>query len=176
MDPRLKSSVQWTPFPEEFCDQAKKVLSDHFQEEYDLKKSQFVVEGRIYREEVLVRYGLEVEGQLKQYNFEISFEYDSKKQKVLELIHQSMDLVESLWTNFFTELFEDDLDDKLPREWESVRFEKKNYFYRYSTVNTRLEREADRLLSIGEKNWSMKARTQSITIRQKRTVHPKQQG
>ncbi len=144
MDPRLKSSVKWSPFPKELCAQTQKVLKKRFQEEYDLEKSQFVVEGRIYREEILGRYGLRVNDQLKQHNFEISFEFDSKKQKVLELIHKSMDLVEHLWT----ELLEENLDDSdLSKQWQTINFDRRKYFHRYSTVNTALEEEADRLLS-----------------------------
>ncbi len=148
MDPRLKSSVKWTPFPKELCEQAQKALTERFQGEYDLEKSQFVVEGRIYREEILGRYGLRVKGQLKQHNFEISFEFNSKKQKALTLIQKSMDLVEYLWT----ELFEEDLDDsELSRQWQTITFNKKEYSHRYSTVNTALEEEADRLLLQYEK-------------------------
>ena len=143
MDPRLKSSVKWAPFPEELCEQVQKALTERFQREYDLEKSQFVVEGRIYREEILGRYGLRVEGQLKQHNFEISFEFNSEKQKALNLIQESMDLVEHLWTEFL----EEDLDDnELSRQWQTITFNKKEYSHRYSTVNTALEKEADRLL------------------------------
>lgn len=148
MDPRLKSSVKWTPFPEELCEQAQKVLTERFKDEYDLEKSQFVVEGRIYKEEILGRYGLRVEGQLKQHNFEISFEFNSEKQKALTLIQESIDLVEYLWT----ELLEEDLnDDKLSRNWQIINFGKKKYSHKYSTVNTVLEEEADRLLMEYEK-------------------------
>lgn len=148
MDPRLKSSLKWTPFPGELCEQVQKTLTERFQNEYDLKKSQFVVEGRIYKEEILGRYGLRVKGQLKQHNFEISFEFDSKKQKALPLIHQSMDLVESLWT----ELLEEDLDDsEFSKQWQTIIFDKRKYSHKYSTVNTALEEQADRLLLEYEK-------------------------
>ena len=125
MDSRLKSSVKWSPFPEELCKQAQKALTERFQNEYDLEKARFVVEGRIYGEEILGRYGLRVEGQLKQYNFEISFEFNSEKQKALVLIQKSMDLVEHLWT----ELFEEGLDDgELSRQWQTITFDKKKIF------------------------------------------------
>ena len=148
MEPRLKSSTKWSPYPEELCEQAIAVLSERFMEEYDLEKAEFVVEGRIYKSEILGRFGLKKEGQLKQHNFEISLEYNNEKDKALELIQGSMDIVEHLWT----ELLEDDLEDyELSKEWQTMPYEKKMYFYKYSTINTGLEEEADRLLAEYEK-------------------------
>lgn len=148
MDPRLKSSTQWSPFPEELCQQAVSALNERFSEDYDLEDAEFVVDGHIYQEEIIGRYGLRLKGQLKQHNFEVSVEYDSEKEKALELIHQSMYVVEHLWT----ELLEDDLEDgDLSKKWQSMPHKKKTFFYRYSTVNTQLEEEADRLLQEYEK-------------------------
>lgn len=148
LEPRLKTSTQWSPFPEELCQMAVAVLNERFADEYDLENSQFVVEGRIYEKEILGLYGLQVEGQLKQPNFVISFEFDSEKEKALELIQQSMDVVEHLWT----ELLEDDLEDhELPKTWQTMPFEKRMYYFRYSTQNTHLENEADKWLENYEK-------------------------
>lgn len=148
MNPRLKSSVKWTPFPEELRQQTKDVLTERFKDEYDLENSKFVVDGFIYKDEIIGRYGLQVNDQLKQHNFEISIEYNSEKEKALEVIQNSMDVVEHLWT----ELLEDDLEDgELARTWQTLPFNKKMYFYRYSTVNSSLELEADKLLEEYEK-------------------------
>lgn len=148
MEPRLKSSIQWSPFPEELCLHASEALSERFVEEYDLGKAVFIVEGRIYSHEVIGLFGLRIKSQLKQHNFEISFEYDSSKDKVLDLIHGAVDLAEYLWTEFL----EEDLDDtELSNQWQSLTFEKRNYFFRYSTNNTDLEQEADKLLAEYEK-------------------------
>lgn len=148
MEPRLKSSTQWSPFPEELCEQAISALSERFADEYDLEKANFVVEGRIYQQEIVGRYGLRVDGQLKQHNFEVSFEYNSEKEKAHDRIQASMDVVEHLWT----ELLEDDLEDSdLDKKWQTMPHQKKMYFFRYSTVNSSLEEEADRLLAEYEK-------------------------
>jgi hypothetical protein len=144
MEPRLKTSTKWTPFPSELNENAALVLMERFSEDYDLDGSHFVVDGRIYSQEIVGRFGLYSKNSLKQQNFEISFEYDSSKEKALDLIHQSMDVVEHLWQ----ELFEDDLDDsELLKTWQTLPYEKKMYFFRYSTLNTKLEEEADKLLS-----------------------------
>jgi hypothetical protein len=148
MDPRLKSSKKWSPFPGELCQQMVEVLTERYASEYDLEASEFVVEGYIYKEEIIGRFGLRVQGQLKQHNFELSWDYDSAKEKPFELIQNAMDVVEHLWT----ELLEDDLEDiDLAKTWQSLPHQKKTYHYRYSTVNTDLERAADRLLDEYEK-------------------------
>lgn len=148
MEPRLKNSTQWSPFPQELTEQMAEALMDRFAEEYDLENGQFVVDGRIYKNEIVGLYGLRLDGQLKQHNFEISLEFDPEKQKALELIQQSMDVVEHLWT----ELLEDDLEDAdLPRKWQTMPHNKVMYHFRYSTVNTDLEEQADRLLEEFEK-------------------------
>ncbi|MCB0378084.1 MAG: hypothetical protein KDD33_06295 [Bdellovibrionales bacterium] len=148
MEPRLKNSNQWTPFPEELCDQIKGVLQERFNDEYGLEDSLFIVEGRIYQQEILARFGLNVPNQLKQYNFELSFEFDPQKENTLESIQNSMDIIEYL----FSEFLEEDMDDSdLPRKWRILTHNKNNYFFQYSTVNSILEKQADQLLEQYEK-------------------------
>ncbi len=148
MQARLKTSIQWTPFPAELCENAVLVLNERFKEEYDLENGEFTVEGRIYNHEIVGRYGLRIKNQLKQYNFEVSFDFDPEKDKALEMIQDSMDLVEHLWTEF---LEEDRDDSELTVLWQSIPYKNANYFFRYSTVNSQLELEADQLLAQYEK-------------------------
>lgn len=148
MQGRLKSSKQWSPFPTELCEQTQEVLHERFAEEYALDDANFVVEGFIYKEEIIGRYGLQIKNQLKQHNFEVSIEFNSEKEKALEVIQSSMDVIEHLWT----ELLEEDLEDAdLSKTWQSLPYKKKMYFYRYSTVNSSLEQEANKLLEQYEK-------------------------
>jgi len=148
MQARLKTSSQWTPFPEELCQLCAQTLTERFFEEYDLQNAKFVVEGRIFAEEIVGRFGLRFENQLKQPNFEVSFDFNPESENALEMIQKSMDVVDHLWT----ELLEDDFEDsELAVVWQSLPFEKKKYHYRYSTVNSDLEMEADMLLQEFEK-------------------------
>ncbi len=148
MEPRLKTSTQWSPFPEELCQLTSQSLKERFAEEYDLDKAEFVVEGRIYEKEIVGLYGVRFKDEIKQYNFEVSLEYDSEKEKALDLIQNSMDVVEHL----LTELFEEDFEDyELSKTWQTMPYEKKMYFYKYSTNNTDLEAQADKLLEEFEK-------------------------
>lgn len=148
MEPRLKTSQQWTPYPSELCEQTVAVLSERFVEEYGLDNAEFIAEGRIYNNEIIGRYGLRFADQLKQYNFEISMDYDGENDKVLTMIQESMDVIEHL----FTEFLEDGCDDsELTDRWQLMQYEKRPYSYRYTTVNTKLEQEADQWLSQYEK-------------------------
>ncbi len=168
MDARLKTSTQWSPFPEELCEQMTEVLTDRFSDEYDLESAQFVVEGFIYKEEIIGRYGIRTEGQLKQHNFEISIEYNSEKEKALEVIQNSMDVVEHL----FTEFLEDDMEDsELLKTWQTLPYEKKMYFYRYSTVNSALEEEADKWLSEYEKKLVYETEDHTEEVPDKEDMH-----
>lgn len=148
MNPRLKTSTQWTPFPEELALQIQEVLSERFAKDYDIESFDFVVQGRIYKEEILLRTGLNSTKQLKQPNFELSLQFDPKKDKVFEVIHKSMDLIDSLWENFLEEDME---DTDLPRQWTSLVFGNLSTHYLYSTTNTELEKQADILLENYEK-------------------------
>lgn len=144
MDPRLKSSKQWSPFPVELCDQICEVFTERFADEYDLRGFHFVTEGRIYPEEVIVRVGLTSNGQLKQHNFELSLTYNSESDKALEMIQKSVDLLEPSFVDLLEEEF---ADDEFDRKWQPIKNTKKlEAFLRYSTVNTNLEEQADRLL------------------------------
>ena len=149
MTPRLKTSTKWSPFPQELSELITETLNERFADEYDLEDSEFLVEGRIYSDEILTRIGLPVEGQLKQYNFEFSFEYDNQKEQTLERIQKSMDVIEHVWLEF---LEEDKEDGEMPREWQSMPYDGIQYFFKYSTINTNLEAEADRLLQEFDSN------------------------
>lgn len=148
MEPRLKTSTQWTPFPEELIQQITDAAEDHFSD-YEKGDRTFVVEGRIYPNEILLRVGLTApQGQLRQDNFEASMEYDVKKVKALDEIHFLVDFLAETWATFFEDAPE---DESLSRLWIEQTFEKKPIFLRYSTENTELEKLANELLKADEK-------------------------
>ena len=149
MEPRLKSSTQWSPFPIELCDQICEVFTDRFADEYDLRGFHFISEGQIYQAEILIRVGLTNPKQLRQHNFELSVPFDPEKSKAKELIEKSLDNIAPQ----FIELLEEDFDDhEFTREWQAL--EKPSIpgcHMRYSTINTDLEKQADILLEEFEK-------------------------
>lgn len=147
MDPRLKSSTKWTPFPEELCQQIYDVFTENFAD-YDLT-GRFVVEGKIYPEELWLRVGLNDPNRLRQDNFEASMEYGAEDDKAIERIHLLVDLLGEIWKDFLEGDAEEDMEP--PRTWQPQRFEKQDLFFRYSTVNSDLEKQAEALLQLDEK-------------------------
>ena len=148
MTPRLKTSKKSTPFPQEFADQIKGAFLENFREE--LKNADLIVQGRIYPEEILLRVGYIEKGQLKQNNFEVSAAYDYKKDNTIECIHTCVDFLASILNQYF-ELSKKTAQDEeseldLPYTWKEIHFEKNELYFQFSTVNTKLEEEADRLL------------------------------
>jgi hypothetical protein len=148
MEPRLKSSTQWTAFPEELTQQIIEAAEDHFSD-YEKGDRHFVAEGRIYSNEIVLRMGLTApKGYLRQDNFEASLEYDPLKVKPLEEIHLLVDFLAETWASFFEDAPE---REDLPILWTPHTFEKNNLFLRYSSENTDLEKQANALLQIDDK-------------------------
>ena len=141
MIPRLKSSKKWTSLPPELCTQIRDVYVDSFADE--AKLGQFVVEGRIYGQELLFRAGYLEKGRLRQFNVEVSMDFDANKQNALELIYFTVDCAASMMQELFSK--NQDLEE-FPHQWKSFTIEKKTVYLQVSTVNSDLESEADRLL------------------------------
>ncbi len=156
MNPRLSSSKTWTQFPEEFLEQVQGLVAETF-EEYLIDGASLHLEGRIYSEEILFRLGIKIEGQLKQNNFEISAQYKAESQNAKKIMHHCIEAAASMMVEYFDwyqsqsneETASDDID--FPRQWSEFHFEGTPLFFQYSTVNTDLEAEADRILGLSDK-------------------------
>lgn len=147
MEPRLKTSTKWTPFPEELLKQIHEVVEVSFAD-YDIGTGRFTVEGAIYPTEILLRIGFNRPSQLRQDNFEVSLKYDPEKEKGLDQIFLMVDFLGQTWMNF---LEDEPESEDLPRQWSPNVFEKRPIFLRYTSVNTNLEKQADELLNQGGK-------------------------
>jgi hypothetical protein len=141
MDPRKKSSVKWVPLPAEYCKLALEVFEGQFGER--LGDAQLTIEGRIYREELIVRLGFLRPNTIRQINFEASVDFDLSKENAFELLNFVMDPLAS-WLSSFLETKE----VEFPPIWKKHRFKNRDVFMQYSTVNSKLEAEADKLLGI----------------------------
>ena len=141
MEPRLKTSKKWTSYPPELTEQIREVFEVFFAD-YELENGHFVVDGRIYPEEILLRIGIARPGQLRQDNFEASLEF-RKEEKALELIHVMADFLGEIFVNFLEDA---PALSELPLLWQENSFNKKTIFLRYSSENTSLAIEANRLL------------------------------
>src|SRR5688500_8244068 len=152
MKPRLPTSAKWTPFPAEFSEKIVQVMSENFTDQ--AARGSFTVEGRIYPQEILLRVGYNESGRLKQDNFEASMDYtmETKEQSAQKQIFACLDAIGSSFDELFHTRTEGE-DLELPLAWEAYDFEGDIVWMQYSTVNTSLEAEADRLLnSLGEEN------------------------
>ncbi len=140
MEPRLKTSQKWTALPGEIVKQIREVFTQAFPEA--VKKGRFLVESRIYKEELLVRVGYNENGRLKQHNFEVSIGYKPDKDNMVKMVHLGIDVCATL----FAELFTEDSDSEFPRLWTEFEVEGRTLFVQYSGINSDLEKQADELL------------------------------
>lgn len=150
MKPRLPSSKKWTPFPKEFSEQIQNVFKENFSKE--LKKAELIVEGRIYTQEVLLRVGYLEAGRLKQANFEISVEYSAKTNDAVDRINDAVDAAASMMMEYFEVEQDPDQEHDFPLSWKEVPFNNQKLFMQFSTVNSKLEAEADALLGTTEES------------------------
>lgn len=147
MNPRLVSSKKWTGFPAEYVSQIKQAFAEAFAQE--LRTGKLVIEGRIYSEEILLRVGYLENGRLLQANIEVSMNYQAQKQDAIDRIHNCIDAAASMLGEYFATISKDETLD-FPTQWKEYDFNGQIIFVQYSTVNTELEAEANRLLGLGE--------------------------
>lgn len=142
MNPRLKSSKKWTSFPKEYSDQIQTVFKENFAQ--DLDSEDLLVEGRIYSEEVVLRVGIHKSDRLAQANFDVSMNYSQSEQDAISRIHNCVDVVASMMTEYFEQEGEVDF----PYTWKEFTFQGKKVFLKFSSENSSLEAEANRLLGL----------------------------
>ncbi len=149
MQPRLPTSLQWTPFPQEFSDKILQVFRENFAAQ--AAQGEFFIDGRIYPQEILVRIGYLPKGRLRQVNFEASMEYSMEKgdekseaQPAQKAIYASVDVLGSVLEEYFASEDADDIE--FPLRWQAYDFEGAIVWLQHSTVNTHLEAEADKWL------------------------------
>lgn len=144
MNPRLPTSIKWTELPNEFAGKVQKVFADNFKVEAEAGK--FIVEGRIYPEEIVIRIGYLENGRLKQVNFEASSAYSKEAGNAFDKLYLCVDAIASMMEEAFDA--EEDEAPEFPLHWREYDFEGQPVFLQHSTVNTELEAEADRILGL----------------------------
>ncbi len=144
MEPRLKTSKKWTSLPKDFLSQIRAALKENFA--LQIGKGQVEVDGRIYPEEIVIRVGYRTPGTLKQRSWDVSVGYKKDKDQVLKILNFAVDAGASL----FDQLFSAESDEDFPRLWQEIDFEGRKIHIQYTTVNSELESEADRLLGLAK--------------------------
>lgn len=182
--PRLSTSTKWTEIPEEFLAKVRAVFQNQFKKQST--EGDFIADGQIFPEEVLLRVGYVEKGRLKQINFEASMdlkqasvkafeaaatditadggtlesefgtrveaadsegEEASEQSTLMDRLFSCIDVLGSLMEEYF-EAGEDVDSIDVPLHWKGYEFEGETIFLQYSTVNTKLEEEANRLLGL----------------------------
>ncbi len=157
--PRHTEAHQWTDLPADFLAKLKEIFVRQF--DFEAQEGEFIAEGRIYPKEAMIRIGYLQKGRLKQINFEASIDLNeptagagisdedgiaARKSEVMDQIYTCIDSLGSLMEEYFQ--LGDDEDFKLPFHWTALEFEGETLYVQQSSINSRLEDEADRLLGL----------------------------
>lgn len=138
--PRQKSSSAWTDLPEDFKYQVIKLFESHFKDK--AKNGAFGVLGRIYKNEVVLRFSYLTKGSLKPIQFDLATDLATKsKSKPLETFELLVDCA----ANLFQSSFEDD-DFGVPALWTEIDFDGTMIYAKSESINPELENEANKLL------------------------------
>lgn len=144
MNPRKKESKKWTKLPTDLLNQIKNVFEQNFKTQLEGKK--LTVEGRIYPNEIVLRVGFQRKGELRFHNFEVSLDHSKEKDNAIVQIHIGVDAIASLMMDYF----DNEEDHEMPLSWSEYPFEKQTIWLQYSSANSELEAEADKLLGIDD--------------------------
>jgi hypothetical protein len=147
MEPRQSNSNRWTALPPELVTQIKEIFTENFGNK--LGSASLIVEGRIYPEELLFRAGFLDKDRLRQRNFEVSLDFDPKKENALKQIHLAIDCAASMMDEFLSAESKTVWDD-FPKIWQEADVQGKKVFLQVSAINSKLEAEADRILGQSE--------------------------
>ena len=143
MKPRLKTSKKWTEFPLEYRTQIETVFKENFQEAS--QNGQILIEGRIYPEEVIMRVGYIENGRLQQANFEASLQYSHEENDAIDKIHTCIDATASMLQEYLeNKNTEEGID--FPKTWTEYNLNEQEVYLQFTTVNTKLEEMADKIL------------------------------
>ncbi|MCB0407607.1 MAG: hypothetical protein KDD34_05335 [Bdellovibrionales bacterium] len=113
-----------------------------------MENGKILTEGRIYKEELLLKVGYHEKGRLKQSHFEISIQYDKQKENAVQLIYLMIDVAATM----LDELFMAENDHDFPRIWQEFDVENKKVYLQYTSTNSELEAQADKLLGISNED------------------------
>lgn len=145
MKPRLNTSNKWTQLPKDYHQELAKLFYENY--EHRLPQGEFIIESWIYAEELILRLGFLETGRIVQANFEASLDFKPGHQESFKsALDLALDTVEWMLEQWILDAGVVDF----PRAWKAYDFEGKKIWLQYSTVNSNLEKEADRLLGFDQ--------------------------
>lgn len=140
MEARKSRKAKWTALPKDYIKQVTNALRESFADED--KSGRFIVEGRIYPDELLIRMGFLEKGRIRQRNFEMSMDYRPGKDDTLKLLNLAVDVGATM----LEEMFSSTSDDDFPRLWQPFEVESRMVYVQFSAENSELDQAADELL------------------------------
>lgn len=145
MDPR-KEKGRWTAVPKDYIKQVSNALRESFADES--KSGKFIVEGRIYKDELLLRMGFLEKGRIRQTNFEMSMDFKAGKDDTLKLLNLAVDVGATM----LEELFSSTEDQDFPRTWQPFEVEGRTVYVQFSSENSELDAAANEILGAADEN------------------------
>jgi hypothetical protein len=145
--PEKNHPKKWTRFPPELLQQVEGIFAEGFKRNLPVS-AKINADGRIYSDELLFRVGFRVTGELAQKNFEVSLDFDPKKENALKKIHLAIDCAASVMEEYFSSDSPHPWDD-LPKIWQDIQIQNQTVYIQVSSANPELEAEADKILASG---------------------------
>ncbi|MEK6628909.1 MAG: hypothetical protein AABY53_09805 [Bdellovibrionota bacterium] len=146
MNPRKKESKKWSAIPSELAKQIKAVFEESFSAH--LTGKSLKVEGRIYPTELLMRIGINTKGELRFQNFEVSIDHNPTTQDTIQKITVAVDALASLMVDYFDK----EENNEMPLTWHEYPFDNEKLWLQFSSTNSDIEQQANKLLGIDEEN------------------------
>lgn len=138
--PRLKTSKAWTDIPEDFKLQVTTLYKSHFKNE--AKSGSFDLLGRIYKNEIVLRFLYLPSGTIRPVQFDLSTNYEATQQKTALKVFE---LLVDCGASLFQSTFEDETFG-VPAIWTEIDFDGTMIYARSEAINQKLEDEANKLL------------------------------
>jgi hypothetical protein len=89
-----------------------------------------------------------VKGEIRYNNFEVSVDHSSEKQNTISQIHLAVDAIASLMMDYFA----DEESHEMPYAWQEYPFQSEKIWLQYSSENSDLEAQANKLLGVEDEN------------------------
>ena len=93
-----------------------------------------------------MRIGINSKGELRFQNFEVSIDHSSEKQDTVQKITVAVDAIASLMVDYF----DNEEGNEMPLVWQEYPFENEKIWLQFSSTNSDLESEANKLLGVKE--------------------------
>ena len=129
--------------PEDLTSLIKEVVTNSYDFPIETEGTKLKVTGRIYPQELLLRFSLTNENQIKCHNFTGSIDHDTEAGDIVDRIQDIMEALSSMMGEHLATT-EEEID--FPLDWHEYQFNNRKVYLMYSTENDSIEEQAAALL------------------------------